>query len=80
MGIEDKRMATSGLKGILASAITRGVTEARARIFGHVLNPTAQRTSHKILRKKLVGQQLSQWYPHDVVGDDPEMASRKEYQ
>ncbi|XP_062119658.1 uncharacterized protein LOC133834172 [Humulus lupulus] len=71
-------MAASGLKGILATVVTVGVTEARARIFGHVINPTGQRSSHKILRKKLIGEKVSQWYPHDITKDDPLIMARKE--
>ena len=71
---------TSGLKGILASAVTKGVTEARARIFGHVLNPTGQRSSHKILRKKLIGDKVAEWYPHDIKKDDPLVMARKEHE
>ena len=33
-------MSAGSLKSILASAVVAGVTEARARIFGHILNPT----------------------------------------
>ncbi|GMN57802.1 hypothetical protein TIFTF001_026904 [Ficus carica] len=71
-------MAASGLKSILAAAVTRGVTEARARIFGHVLNPTGQRTAHKILRKKLIGEKVAQWYPDDLMREDPQLFARKE--
>ncbi|KAK6911250.1 Ribosomal protein S27/S33, mitochondrial [Dillenia turbinata] len=52
-------MSGGGLKSLLAAAAIRGVTEARARIFGHVLNPTGQRSPHKILRKKLIGQKVA---------------------
>lgn len=71
-------MATGGLKSILTAAITSGVTEARARIFGHVLNPTGQKTAHKILRKKLIGEKVAQWYPHDIMKDDPLVMARQE--
>lgn len=76
-------MATAksgGLKIILAAAVKKGVTEARAAIFGHVLNPTGQRTSHKILRKKLIGEKIASYYPPDIAGEDPQMADRKEHQ
>ncbi|KAK4754333.1 hypothetical protein SAY87_002437 [Trapa incisa] len=66
------------LKGILAAAVSRGVTEARARIFGHVLNPTGQRSPHKILRKKLIGEKVAQWYPYDINKDDPLVMAREE--
>ncbi|KDP43136.1 hypothetical protein JCGZ_26669 [Jatropha curcas] len=71
-------MSGGGLKGILAAAVTKGVTEARARIFGHVLNPTGLRSPHKILRKKLIGEKVAQWYPHDVTRDDPLVMARQE--
>ncbi|KAE9605418.1 putative ribosomal protein S27/S33 [Lupinus albus] len=71
-------MASGGLKKLLASAITEGVTEARARIFGHQLNPTGQKSSHKILRKKLIGEKVAQWYPYDIKKDDPLVMARQE--
>ncbi|KAK0584623.1 hypothetical protein LWI29_016220 [Acer saccharum] len=64
-------MSSSSLKNVLATAVMTGVNEARARIFGHVLNPTGQRSPHKILRKKLIGDKVSEWYPHDIKKDDP---------
>lgn len=67
-----------GLKGMLATAVTKGVTLARARIFGHILNPSAQRSPHKILRKKLIGEKVAQWYPYDIKKDDPLVMARQE--
>ncbi|XP_062011716.1 small ribosomal subunit protein mS33-like isoform X1 [Rosa rugosa] len=64
-------MAPGSLKSILTAAVNTGVTEARARIFGHVLNPTGLKSAHKILRKKLIGEKVAQWYPHDIRKDDP---------
>ncbi|KAK9733486.1 hypothetical protein RND81_04G071000 [Saponaria officinalis] len=63
---------------MLAAAIGKGVTEARANIFGHVINPTCQRSAHKVLRKKLIGDKVSQWYPYDIKHDDPNIMARKE--
>lgn len=71
-------MATNSLKSIIATAVNMGVTEARARIFGHVLNPTGQRSTHKLLRKKLIGDKVSQWYPYDIKKDDPLVMARQE--
>lgn len=71
-------MSIGNLKILLAEAAIKGVTEARARIFGHVLNPTGQRSAHKILRKKLIGEKVSQWYPHDIKHDDPLVMAQKE--
>ena len=67
-----------GLKGLLSAAVTQGVAEARARIFGHVLNPSGERSPHKILRKKLIGEKIAQWYPHDIKKDDPLIMARGE--
>ncbi|XP_047334887.1 uncharacterized protein LOC124938490 [Impatiens glandulifera] len=64
-------MSLGRLKNVLAEAAIKGVTEARAKIFGHVLNPTGQVSPHKILRKKLFGEKIAQWYPHDIRTDDP---------
>lgn len=71
-------MASGGLKRILASAVGGGLSEARSRIFGHVLNPTGQKSAHKILRKKLIGEKVAQWYPHDIKKDDPLVLARQE--
>ncbi|KAI5682420.1 hypothetical protein M9H77_03648 [Catharanthus roseus] len=49
----------------LAIATITGVDEAGARIFGHILNPTGQRSGHK-------------WYPHDIKHDDPLVMARQE--
>ncbi|KAJ6797414.1 uncharacterized protein M6B38_163720 [Iris pallida] len=68
----------SGLKGLLAAAALKGVTEARARIFGHVLNPLGKRSPHKILRKKLIGWKVAQWYPYDIKNEDPLVLQREE--
>lgn len=71
-------MSSGGLRKILETAVTQGVAEARARIFGHVLNPTGQRSPHKILRKKLIGEKVAQWYPHDIRKDDPLVVAARE--
>ncbi|OVA03361.1 Ribosomal protein S27/S33 [Macleaya cordata] len=68
----------NSLKGTFAKAALEGVTEARARIFGHVLNPTGERSPHKILRKKLTGEKVAQWYPYDIKKDDPLVMAREE--
>ncbi|MQL74679.1 hypothetical protein Taro_007050 [Colocasia esculenta] len=70
--------AGGGLRGLLAAAALKGVEEARARIFGHVLNPAGKRSPHKILRKKLFGDQVAQWYPYDIKFDDPLVMAREE--
>ncbi|KAL1224008.1 hypothetical protein V5N11_004542 [Cardamine amara subsp. amara] len=71
-------MASGSLKSLVASAVGRGVTEARARIFGHMLNPTGQRSPHKILRKKLFGDKVAEWYPYDIKNEDPKVLAREE--
>ncbi|GAB2282669.1 hypothetical protein Dimus_017206 [Dionaea muscipula] len=70
--------AGGGLKKLLSTVVVRGVDEARARIFGHVLNPTGKRSPHKLLRKKLIGDKLAQWYPYDIKQDDPLVMARLE--
>ncbi|KAG6437934.1 hypothetical protein SASPL_102865 [Salvia splendens] len=67
-----------GLKKALAEVAIRGVTEARARIFGHFLNPTGQRSANKILRKKLIGDKVAGWYPYDINRDDPRVMAQTE--
>ncbi|XP_019157931.1 PREDICTED: uncharacterized protein LOC109154651 [Ipomoea nil] len=71
-------MSAGRLKNLLASVAIGGVAEARARIFGHVLNPTGERSAHKILRKKLIGDKVAQWYPHDIRKDDPLVMAQEE--
>ncbi|CAM8983385.1 unnamed protein product [Rhodiola kirilowii] len=71
-------MSGGGLKSLLTTAACAGLTEARARIFGHVLNPTGQRSPHKILRKKLFGEKIAAWYPYDPKYDDPAVIKREE--
>uniref|UniRef100_A0A1J3EW96 Small ribosomal subunit protein mS33 n=3 Tax=Noccaea caerulescens TaxID=107243 RepID=A0A1J3EW96_NOCCA len=71
-------MASGSLRSLVASAVTLGVTEARARIFGHMLNPMGQRSPHKILRKKLIGDKVSEWYPYDIKNEDHKVLAREE--
>ncbi|XP_022737271.1 uncharacterized protein LOC111290187 [Durio zibethinus] len=73
-----KRISAGGLKNMLASAVVAGVAEARARTFGHVLNPTGQRSPHKLLRKRLIGDKVAEWYPYDIKSDDPLVMARQE--
>ncbi|CAJ1950089.1 unnamed protein product [Sphenostylis stenocarpa] len=65
-------------KNMLSAAINQGVSEARARIFGHQLNPSGKKSPHKILRMKLFGEKVAQWYPHDIKKDDPLVMARQE--
>lgn len=71
-------MSVGALKKVLAQAAVSGLAEARAKIFGHVLNPTGQRSAHKLLRKKLIGDKIADWYPHDIRKDDPLVMAQKE--
>nr|AFK36800.1 unknown [Lotus japonicus] len=71
-------MASGGLKRMLTAAITGGVTEARASIFGHQLNLTGEKSPHKVLRMKLFGEKVAQWYPHDIKKDDPLVMAREQ--
>ncbi|XP_062179916.1 small ribosomal subunit protein mS33-like [Phragmites australis] len=70
--------AAGGLRRLLAAAATAGAAEARAAIFGHAVNPTGKRAATKLLRKKLVGEQVAQWYPYDIKRDDPLVMAREE--
>ncbi|KAL9443872.1 hypothetical protein AB3S75_017114 [Citrus x aurantiifolia] len=72
-------MATEGrLKNIVAIVATTRLTEARAKIFGHVLNPTGQKSPHKILWEKLISDKVAGWYPYDIKKDDPLVMARQE--
>nr|GMD74664.1 28S ribosomal protein S33, mitochondrial-like [Ipomoea batatas] len=74
----EEGMSSGRLRNLVASVAIEGVANARARIFGHVLNPTGERSAHKILRKKLIGDKVAQWYPHDIRKDDPLVMAREE--
>lgn len=74
--IIDKSLGS--LKNVLIDVAKQGVTEARARIFGHVLNPTGKPSAHKLLRKKLIGHKLISWYPEDTMRDNPKFVARME--
>ncbi|MCD9559475.1 hypothetical protein HAX54_017434 [Datura stramonium] len=65
------------LKNVVAKAAVEGVAEARARIFGHVLNPTGQRSSTRFTQEAH-REKVSQWYPHDIKEDDPLVMARQE--
>lgn len=71
-------MSLGSLKAVLAEAAVKGVNEARARIFGHILNPDGHRSANKVLRRKLIGEKVAQWYPHDIKQDDPLLMASKE--
>ncbi|KAI3850996.1 hypothetical protein MKX03_014421 [Papaver bracteatum] len=51
----------SNFRLFLSEATLKGVTKARARIFGHVLNPTGQPSGIKNLRKNLVDEKVVAW-------------------
>jgi small subunit ribosomal protein S33 len=70
--------AAGGLRRLLAAAATTGAAEARAAIFGHAFNPTGKRAATKLMRKKMVGDQVAQWYPYDIKRDDPLVMAREE--
>lgn len=71
-------MTRVSLKNVLSAVINQGAAEARAWIFGHQLNPAGNKTPHKILRMKLFGEKVAQWYPHDIKKDDPLVMARQE--
>ncbi|GJW00426.1 putative alcohol dehydrogenase superfamily protein [Tanacetum coccineum] len=46
------------LRSLVVEAAVTGVVEARAKIFGHVLNPTGHTTCNKILRQPFIGEKV----------------------
>lgn len=70
--------AAGGLRQLLTAAVTAGATEARAAVFGHAVNPLGKRAATKLLRKKLIGEHVAQWYPDDIKRDDPVVMAREE--
>ena len=63
---------------MVTEAAVRGVVEARAKIFGHVLNLTGQKTGHKILRQPFIGEKVVAYYPPDIRKEDPTIVAREE--
>ncbi|GJW00817.1 probable alkaline/neutral invertase D [Tanacetum coccineum] len=72
------------LRSFVAEAAVTGVVEARAKIFGHVLNPTDHKTGNKILRQPIIALPYKlaykrykdlplylEWAPDDIVSEDP---------
>ncbi|KAL0748558.1 hypothetical protein Bca101_030560 [Brassica carinata] len=39
---------------------------------------SGQRSPHKILRKKLFGDKVAEWYPYDITNEDPNVLAREE--
>ena len=70
--------AAGGLRQLLTAAVTAGVAEARAAVFGHALNPSGKRAATKLLRKKFIGERVAQWYPYDVKILDDKVMAREE--
>ena len=48
----------------------KSIDEARARIFGHVIG-NGERSAHKVLRRKMIGQKIVAWYPTPIQKQDP---------
>ncbi|KAG0603120.1 hypothetical protein M758_10G068200 [Ceratodon purpureus] len=48
----------------------KSINEARARIFGHVIG-NGERSAHKVLRRKMIGQKIVSWYPTPIQKQDP---------
>lgn len=65
---------------MLAQVAVRGVIEARAHIFGNVLNPAGQRFSHKILRRKFIDEKVVSWSPNDIQKEDPIVVAHNEHE
>lgn len=59
-------VAVAGTREVMLKSID----EARARIFGHVLGD-GERSGHKVLRKKLIGEKILDWYPTPIQKQDP---------
>ncbi|GJU04259.1 probable alkaline/neutral invertase D [Tanacetum coccineum] len=75
VNLNDDQMA---LRSFVAEAAVTGVVEARAKIFGHVLNPTDHKTGNKILRQPIIGKKVVAWYPPDIRKEDPTTVAHKE--
>ena len=64
---------------VLKAAALRGVAEASARIFGHAVGGgDGQRSGRKILRRKVIGGKVLEWYPRSVANKFPGFTPREE--
>ncbi|CAG8455721.1 4885_t:CDS:2 [Funneliformis caledonium] len=43
------------------------LAELSAKIFNNVYNPKGERTGNKILRQKLIGPTIVEWYPKRII-------------
>ena len=56
------------LGAVLKAAAVQGTAEASARIFGHAVGGgDGQRSGRKILRRKVIGGKVLEWYPQSVA-------------
>ncbi|CAM6009161.1 unnamed protein product [Sphagnum balticum] len=76
-GLQSGARTTGHVRSQEDEAMLRGLLEARARIFGHVIG-NGQRSGHKVLRKKLIGEKLLGWYETPIQKRDPMYEDPKE--
>jgi len=43
------------------------LAQLSAKIFNNVYNPTGERTGNKVLRKRLIGSTVAEWYPKRII-------------
>jgi len=43
------------------------LAQLTARIFNHSYNPSGVRTGNKILRQRLIGPTITNWYPKNLI-------------
>lgn len=71
--VQSELQSTSAVPDEAAQARTlqlKSIDEARARIFGHVIG-NGERSAHKVLRRKLIGDKIVSWYPTPIQNQDP---------
>ena len=43
------------------------LAQLSAKLFNNIYNPTGERTGNKILRKRLIGPTVTEWYPKRII-------------
>ncbi|CAG8478920.1 mitochondrial ribosomal subunit S27-domain-containing protein [Gigaspora rosea] len=50
-----------------AKAVINALAKLRAKLFNNVYNPTNVRTGNKVLRQRLIGPTVTNWYPKQLI-------------
>ncbi|CAG8635214.1 9455_t:CDS:1, partial [Racocetra fulgida] len=50
-----------------AKSVLNALAKLRAKLFDNVYNPTNVRTGNKVLRQRLIGPTITNWYPKQLI-------------